>query len=131
MFRERTRLIRIALLGLFACVSILGQGLHLLPGANPFSLDQREAGCRFGCSHHCRSFDTNNRTDSERSTETDEDSCPICQLLANLTFELTSVPACPELETYSLLDALESEHPICEVIFAYAVRGPPRREAAC
>ncbi len=65
-------------LGVFASVSVFGQGLHFLPSANHIS-DQTHA-CDH-CHHHHGAAPT---TDSDSTLAHD---CPICRFLAQAQFQ--------------------------------------------
>lgn len=108
------------LLTVFGAVSILGTGLHLLPGCGHFH----------GPGHHCRSHSHAKQQQvgdgSEYEPDCSHTDCPICRYLA-IPRALTPPPQIishierrePLVAATILSPTLESERP-------YAARAPPR-----
>ena len=64
-------------LGVFAVVSVFGQGLHFLPSANHFSAEAHAC-------DHCHHHGAAPTTDSDSTLAHD---CPICRFLAQAQFQ--------------------------------------------
>lgn len=73
----RRNLIDLCAIGVFASISVLGQGLHFLPSANHFSAQAHAC-------DHCHHHGSAATTDSD-STLVHE--CPICRFLAQAQFQ--------------------------------------------
>lgn len=111
----RRNAIGLVALGVFAIVSVFGQGLHFLPGANHFSSETH------GCDHCCH-HGTAPTTDSDSTLAHD---CLICRFLAQSQLK-TDWPI--ELPLAHNCDLLNDRQPLCtalSIVTLYLARAPP------
>lgn len=122
MSQLQHNLIRPLLLVVFAAVSLCGQGLHFLPGANHLAADA-EAGCCVGCSCGFETSSTSGTPDKDRSTA-DHD-CPICKFFAqgqSLSGHADVLTNVGIVEMLAIDTPQQVVLPTCEL---HSGRGPP------
>jgi hypothetical protein len=122
----------LALTAVFATVSLLGTGLHLLPGCDHFHAPD---GCC--CTHHrschsdcgqsaCTDYDYHPSPNSQGDLGQSDSDCPICRFLA-IPRALTPPIVIPERTLY-VEPLVESAPPLPahEALRPYGARAPPR-----
>ena len=104
----------------FGTVSLLGTGLHLLPGCNHFH-DHAAANC---CAHsHCGHQHAESGPSEISAPDTD---CAICQFLAIPQVLTPAVEILTDGNFFTPLVTGEALQPTLDPERAYSARGPPR-----
>src|SRR5436190_13523533 len=107
------------LLTVVSAISLLGTGLHLVPGCDHFH-DSCDSGCEHAdcCHHHADHHDSDNcNSDSN---------CAICRFLA-IPWALAAPPAIVDCgRPFENLVAASTDTPAIEAVRPYGARAPPR-----
>jgi hypothetical protein len=111
------------LLTVASAISLLGTGLHLLPGCDHFH-DSCDSHCDgAGCCHH----DADHHDGDNRNPDSN---CAICRFLA-IPWALTAPPAIvDDGRPFEFLVAATAPAPATEAIRLYGARAPPQLSSA-
>jgi hypothetical protein len=111
------------LLTVVSAMSLLGTGLHLLPGCDHFH-DSCDSGCeQAGCCHHDAGHHDGDNCPADSN-------CAICRFLA-IPWALTSPPAIVDGgRPFEFLVATAAPAPATEALRLYSARAPPRLSSA-
>ena len=107
------------LLTAVSAISLLGTGLHLVPGCDHFHDECQSCDEHAGCSHlHGENHDCDNCHP--------ESNCAICRFLA-IPWALSSPPAIVDSgRPFQFLVAASAAKPAIEALRPYGARAPPR-----
>lgn len=107
--------IALVALGVFALVSVFGQGLHFLPSANHFSSQTH------GCDHCCQ-HGADPTTDSDSTLAYD---CLICRFLAQAQFQTDWRIELPLAHNCDLLNDRQPFRMALSLVALHLARAPP------
>ena len=104
---------------IFASVSVLGQGLHFVPGANHFAAESHACD---HCQHHGATAPDSDTTSSDTTSTHD---CPICSLLAQAQFQTEFCVEQPLTHSCELLDDRQPLGLTPSIVALHLARAPP------